>query len=34
MSGLISGSDKFDLQLSLNAVNQAFVQSPYIKANK
>ena len=34
MSGLVSGSDKFDLQLSLNAVNQAFVQSPYIKATK
>lgn len=30
MSGLLSDSSKFNLQLSLNAVNQAFDQSPYI----
>lgn len=30
MSGLLSDSNKFNLQLSLNAVNQAFDQSPYI----
>ena len=33
MTGMLSNSDSFDLQLSLNAVNQAFIQSPYIKAN-
>lgn len=33
MTGMLSNSDKFDLQLSLNAINQAFIQSPYIKAN-
>lgn len=30
MSGLLYDSSKFNLQLSLDAVNQAFVQSPYI----
>ena len=31
MSGLLSGSNKFDTQLAVRAVEQAFVQSPYIK---
>jgi len=30
MTGLISGSDKVNTQLSVNAINQAFVQSAYI----
>ena len=31
MSGLLSGSDKFDTQLAVRAIEQAFVQSPYVK---
>lgn len=31
MSGLISGSDQINIQLSVRAIDQAFVQSPYIK---
>lgn len=31
MSGLLSGSNKLDIQLSVRAIEQAFVQSPYIK---
>lgn len=31
MSGLLSGSSKFDTQLAIRAIEQAFVQSPYIK---
>ncbi|MEG1545092.1 MAG: DUF4136 domain-containing protein [Tannerellaceae bacterium] len=31
MSGLLSGSDKVDVQLCQNAVVQSFLQSPYIK---
>lgn len=30
MSGLLSGSDKFNIQLTTRAIEQAFVQSPYI----
>lgn len=30
MTGLISGSDKVNTQLSVNAINQAFAQSTYI----
>lgn len=31
MSGLLSGSDTFDLALTLRAIDQSFEQSPYIK---
>lgn len=31
MSGLVSGSSKLDIQLTTRAIEQAFVQSPYIK---
>ena len=31
MAGLLSGSDKIDTQLSIRAIDQAFVQSPYIR---
>lgn len=31
MAGLMSGSSSIDTQRAVNAVNQAFVQSPYIK---
>lgn len=31
MSGLVSGSNKLDIQLTVRAIEQAFVQSPYIK---
>lgn len=31
MSGLVSGSNKLDVQLTVRAIEQAFVQSPYIK---
>lgn len=31
MSGLLSNSEKFDTQLAVRAVEQAFVQSPYVK---
>lgn len=31
MTGLLSGSDKVNIQLSTRAIEQAFVQSPYIK---
>lgn len=33
MSGLLSGSSSIDMQLAVNAVNQAFIQSSYIKNN-
>ena len=31
MAGLLSGSNKIDTQLSIRAIDQAFVQSPYIR---
>lgn len=31
MTGLLSGSDKVNVELSTRAIEQAFVQSPYIK---
>lgn len=31
MAGLITGSNKVDMQLAVRAIDQAFVQSPYIK---
>lgn len=31
MAGLLSGSDKIDMQRSVRAIEQAFVQSPYIR---
>ena len=32
MAGLISGNNSFNMTLATNAIKQAFVQSPYIKA--
>lgn len=31
MSGLLSGSNSIDMQLAVNAINQAFIQSSYIQ---
>jgi len=31
MTGLLSGSNRFNTQLAITAVNQAYVQSPYLK---
>ena len=31
MTGLLSGSDKVNIELSTRAIEQAFVQSPYLK---
>lgn len=33
MSGLMTGSDNVDVQRTVDAVNQAFTQSPYLKRN-
>ncbi len=33
MSGLLSGSSQFNLQLAIRSVEQAFAQSPYIKTS-
>lgn len=30
MSGLLSGSDAFNMELTVRAINQSFVQSPYL----
>ena len=31
LTGLLSGSNRFNTQLAITAVNQAYVQSPYLK---
>ena len=30
LSGLLSGSDAFNMELTVRAINQSFVQSPYL----
>lgn len=34
ISGLLSGSSKVDMALTVKGINQSFAQSPYVQATK